>query len=314
MQPAYGIGFNKRKHMKIIDAHAHAFDTLSGFGADGELRPIGNGYGIWATGKQERIIPEGFGDREFTIESLMKMYSQYSVEKTVLLQGGFLGFENNYVYEASKKYPDKVCAAGAIDPWCRRSDTVLENLLSNYRFRVFKFEVSTGCGLMGSHPEFALDCPELMRIYNKINDIHGILVFDLGSPGDASHQVDAVVRISETFKTMPIVICHLGSYKLNQEDIFLQEIRLLKRDNIFFDLAAVFWKVKPENYPYPTAQFYIKTALNTVGSEHLMWGSDVPSTAVHLPLDKQIEYVSDCLKQSDIENVFYNVADQLYFL
>lgn len=299
--------------MKIIDAHAHAFDTLAGFGADGELRPIGNGYGIWATGKQERIIPEGCGDRDFTIEALLKLHDQYSIDKTVLLQGGFLGFENNYVHDASVKYPERVCGAATLDPWCRRADGILENLICNLGFKVFKFEVSTGCGLMGSHPAFDLDCSEMMKIYGRINEIHGVIVFDLGSPGDASHQVDAVVRIAEMYKTMPIVICHLGSYKLNQEGIFLKEIELLKKDNIYFDLAAAFWKVKPEPYPYPTAQFYIKTALNTVGSEHLMWGSDLPSTAVHLSLDKQIEYVASCLKASEIDNVFYNVADNLYF-
>lgn len=299
--------------MKIIDAHAHAFDTLAGFGADGELRAIGNGYGLWATGKKERIIPEGYGDRSFTIESLFSMYDKYSIEKTVLLQGGFLGFENNYVYEAQKKYPDRVCAAAAVDPWCRKLDSILDNLINNLNFKVFKFEVSTGCGLMGSHPVFELDCPKLMEVYSQINDIHGTLVFDLGSPGDASHQVDAVVKIADSFKTMPIVICHLGSYKLEQQDIFLQEMKLLKRNNIYFDLAAAFWKVKPEVYPYPTAQFYVKNSLEIIGSEHLMWGSDLPSTGVHLSLDKQIEYISDSLKPSDVENVFYNVANSLYF-
>lgn len=299
--------------MRIIDAHAHAFDTLAGFGADGELRPIGNGLGLWATGKQERIIPEGFGDRNFTVESLFGMYKQYSIEKTVLLQGGFLGFENNYVHEAMTKYPDRICAAATLDPWCRRADLILDNLINNLGFKVFKFEVSTGCGLMGSHPDFALDSLEMMKIYGKISDIDGILVFDLGSPGDASHQVDAILNIANSFKQMPIVICHLGSYKLGQEYIFQQEIQKLKKPNIYFDLAATFWKVKPECYPYPTAQFYIKNAVNTVGANHLMWGSDVPSTAVHLSLDRQIEYVSDCLKTTELDDVFYNVADNLYF-
>lgn len=299
--------------MRIIDAHAHAFDTLAGFGADGELRPIGNGCAVWATGKQERIIPEGLGDREFSIESLLSLQAKVSIEKTVLLQGGFLGFNNSYVSDAVRKYPDKVRGAGTLDPWCRKSDSVLENLINNCGFKIFKFEVSTGCGLMGSHPNFALDCPELISIYKKINDIHGTLVFDLGSPGDASHQADAVIRIAKTFEKMPIVICHLGSFKLGQEKVFSEEIKLFKNDNIYFDLAAAFWKVKPESYPYPTAQFYIKEAVNTVGSEHLMWGSDLPSTAVHLSLDKQIEYVNDCLKPVDAENVFYNTADSLYF-
>ena len=85
--------------MRIIDAHAHAFRTLAGFGADGELRAIGNGKAMWATGDIADIVPEGYGDRDFTAESLLRLMDENGIEKAVLLQGGLLGFDNHYLYE-----------------------------------------------------------------------------------------------------------------------------------------------------------------------------------------------------------------------
>ncbi len=299
--------------MKIIDAHAHAFDTLTGFGADGELRAIGDGKGIWATGKEQKIVPDGYGDRSFTIDSLWKLARKSDVEKIVLMQGGFLGFANEYVASCIREYPGLVAGAGTFDPWCRNSNEIFEYLINGLKFKIFKFEVSTGCGIMGSHPDFPLDSKMMMDIYSHIEAIGGVVVFDLGSPGDGSHQADAIRNIANTFKTLPVVVCHLGSFKLGHGAIFDREIEIMNRENIFFDLAALFWKVRPEEYPFKTAQHYVKEAKRIIGINRLMWGSDAPSTVCKLSYDKQIEYIAECFDEAEREAVFYKTADNLYF-
>ena len=231
--------------MRIIDAHAHIFNTLAGFGAEGELRAIGDGKGIWATGRIQQVIPECYG-RAFTAEDFLSVMDSYNVEKAVLLQGGMLGFNNNYLYETVNKYPERFTAAAAIDPFCRKIDDILDNILNNLRFRIFKFESSSGCGLMGAHDEFRLDSPRMFEIYERIAEHNGILVFDLGSPGDISHQPDAMLNIADRYKEMRIVICHLASPKRNHRDILESELRQLRRDNIAFDLAALNHKTRPE--------------------------------------------------------------------
>ena len=298
--------------MKIIDAHAHAFETLTGFGADGELRAIGDGKGIWATGKEQKIVPDGYGDKSFTIESLWSLVEKSDVEKIVLMQGGFLGFANEYVAASIKKYPGRVQGAGTFDPWCRNSKEIFDYLINGLKFKIFKFEVSTGCGIMGSHPDFPLDMPMMMDIYKRIESIGGVVVFDLGSPGDGSHQAGAIKNIASECKSLPVVICHLGSFKLGHEAIFSKEIEVMNRENIFFDLAALYWKVRPEEYPFPTAQHYVKEAKRVVGVDRLMWGSDAPSTVCKLSYDKQIEYIAECFAEKERESVFYNNANKLY--
>ena len=139
----------------MIDAHAHIFSSLSGFGANGELRALDNGKAIWANGEVIQLIPESYGRTMFTIEDLIALMDRNAIDKAVLLQGGFLGFDNHGVWEAEKKYCTRIKAAAAVDPYSRNLESIISHLLS-LGFHTFKFEVSTGCGLMGSHRTFPL--------------------------------------------------------------------------------------------------------------------------------------------------------------
>ena len=301
--------------MRIIDAHAHAFRTLAGFGADGELRAIGNGKAMWATGDIADIVPEGYGDRDFTAESLLRLMDENGIEKAVLLQGGLLVFDNHYLYEVKGRYPERFQAAATLDPFCRSHERILHHLIDDLGFKVFKFEMSTGCGIMGEHPDFPLDAPFMMDIYREIAKMGGVVAFDLGSPGDGSNQPEAVRRIADSFPDMKIAVCHLMSPRRNHREQLINGLTAMNRENIYFDLAALHWKVRPEEYPFPTAQEFIRTALDIIGADRLMWGTDVPTTIARPGLTVQmfIDYIKDAVPADSVDRIFYSNAERLYF-
>lgn len=299
--------------MKLIDAHAHVFKQLSGFGADGELRAIGGGKARWATGEVINLIPPGLGDTTFTAEALLSLMDRHSIEKAVLLQGGFLGFANDYVKETITRYPERFTGAATFDPWCRNAQKILENLIGSMKFHIFKFEMSTGCGIMGSHPDFPLDNSLMMGFYEQINHKNGILVFDLGSPGDGSNQPNAIQNIANTFPSMQIVVCHLMSPRRQHLHELTEGLNLMKRENIHFDLAALHWKVRPEAFPFPTAQQFTTLAKNLVGSTHLMWGTDAPSTLAKNNFGDLLEYFLPLFNDKEKEAVFHDNAQRVYF-
>ena len=301
--------------MRIIDAHAHVFRTLAGFGADGELRAIGGGKAIWSTGDVADIVPEGYGDKDFTSESLLRLMDENGIERSVLLQGGLLGFDNHYLHEVVKRYPDRFQAAATLDPFCRNKEKILNHLIDELGFTVFKFEMSTGCGIMGEHPDFRLDADFMLDIYKRIADKNGVIAFDLGSPGDGSNQPDAIRNIADSFPSLKIVVCHLMSPRKNHRKELTEGLEMMNRGNIYFDLAALYWKVRPEDYPFPTAQEFIKIALSIVGSERLMWGTDVPTTIARpgVTVKMFINYIKDVIPDSEVDRVFYANALDVYF-
>lgn len=302
--------------VKIIDAHAHVIERIAGFGRRGELRAIGKGRARWATGEEIQMIPSGLGDRDFTGETLISLMDKYSVEKAVLLQGSFYGFQNEYTHEVAEKYPERFKAAGTFDPFCRERDLLLDRLLNKMKLKIIKFEVSSGGGLTGYHKDFELDGEVFSDIFQRIYEKGNTLVLDIGSPGMESFQVKAVKNIAKKYPAMRIVLCHLLAPTLGDAAALESSLKELKLSNVWLDLAAVPWNVAPEVYPYNTAREYIRTARNIVGAEKLIWGTDVPSVLTRESYSNLIKYItdSDIFNEGELDAVFYKNAVAAYQL
>lgn len=300
--------------MKIIDGHAHVIERIAGFGARGELRSIGKGRARWANGEEIQLIPAELGDQDFTGETLLSLMDRYGIEKAVLLQGSFYGFQNEYTHKVAVKYPDRFIAAGTFDPFCKESGRILDRLINHMKLKVFKFEISSGGGLMGYHRQFELDGEMFGDTFAEIAGSNATLVLDLGSPGMGSYQVKAVANIAKKYPAMKIVICHLLAPTLKDQCELEKGLKTLCLENVWFDLAAVPWNVVPERYPYPTAHGFIKLAKNIVGAEKLIWGTDVPSVLTRENYHNLIEYISGAgiFSTAELEAVFYKNAYTAY--
>lgn len=299
--------------MKKIDAHTHVFDYIKGYGRKGELYAIGDGKARWATGEEISMIPPGMGDKSFTGDTLVSLLKENDVEKAVLLQGSFYGFQNEYTYEIAKKYPDLFLAAGTLDPFCKEKNQILNRLLYEFQFPIIKFETSSGGGLMGFHHDFIID-REFEEIFDQIASEKRTLVLDIGSPTMGSFQPEAIARVTKRYPDMHIIICHLLAPTLQDEKLLVDALKILKRDNLWFDLAAVPWNVAPETYPYPSGQHFISLAKEIVGYEKLIWGTDVPSVLTKESYSNLSQYIieSDVFNEKELEAVFYHNAMEAY--
>ena len=103
--------------MKIIDAHVHLVQCIAGTGAGGELRSCGGGQGIYADRyRSVHSIPPAWGTDQVTPERMLELMDAHQVERAVLLQGGYLGFQNLYSWQAQQQWPHRFLAAAAYDP------------------------------------------------------------------------------------------------------------------------------------------------------------------------------------------------------
>lgn len=299
--------------MKKIDAHTHVFDYIKGYGSKGELYAMGGGMARWATGEVISMIPQGLGDKSFTGETLVSILKENQVEKAVLLQGSFYGFQNEYTYEIARRYPEILIAAGTMDPFCKERNKILDRLLYEFQFPVIKFETSSGGGLMGFHEDYIID-QQFEEIFDKIAKENRTLVLDIGSPNMASFQPEAVARVAKKYPKMHIIICHLLAPTLQDEKLLMDALNILNLDNIWFDLAAVPWNVAPETYPYPTGQHFIKLAKDIVGYQKLLWGTDVPSVLTKESYSNLCKYIieADIFTEKELEAVFYHNALEAY--
>ena len=278
----------------IVDAHAHVFPRIRGFVAAGPTR--GLKFGQIRVGKETVQLLPPFRERTvFTPDMLIAHMNWAGVDRAVLLQGPFYGQCNRYVADAVNRYPDRLVGAACFDPWDVNARTTFETEIRGQPFAAVKFECSMPAGLCGIHPGAQLGDPSLSWIWDQLERQGLALVLDLGAVGSASYQTDAVRTIAQEHGDLKIVIAHLAQPNLIVEaDAFLwrlweQQIDLAQLPNVWFDTASLPAYVSKEAFPYPSVTRYLRLAVDRVGPEKILWGTDVPSALTQATYPQLLE-------------------------
>ncbi len=301
--------------MKIIDTHVHVVQEIAGTGGGGELRPIGGGRAMYADGSILQLIPPQFGEYQVTPEAVLKEWENVDVEKGVLLQGNYLGFQNLYAYEAQQKYPDRFLAAGTYDPFSRKCEAIKKHLFEDLGMRVVKFEVSCGAGLMANHETLPLDGDFMEKEYAYADDLGLIFVIDIGKLGTESCQVEALRRVILRHSGMTFVVCHLLAPSQDKEKEMCEAIARLALPNVWFDLASLSHNVRPDVYPFPVTRRFAHSAMKVVGADRLLFGTDLPSNLCRFTYRELIDcYLEDPdLTQAEKQLILHDNAERVFW-
>lgn len=301
--------------MKKIDAHLHVAKIVAGYCRRGELRACGGGRAVWGNGEEFQLFPEGYGDESFPVERAIEIMDQNGVERAVLMQGSMYGFQNQYHYEILQKYPERFCPSCTVDPFMTDHMEMLKFLLEQRNFRLVKFEVSSGGGLMGCHDPFELDSPRMMEIYERIARNHGVVALDVGDLTMPSHQPDRLARVARELPELKMVVCHLLAPMKGRERELEESLEQLNLPNVWFDLAALPKILESPAYPYGDVHQVLKRAKKILGAKKMMWGTDAPFAATRDSYENLTGYLADgdAFTQQELEDVYYNNALEVYF-
>jgi predicted TIM-barrel fold metal-dependent hydrolase len=301
----------------VVDAHTHVIEHIAGYGRKGESRAVGNGTVRWADGDEARLIPDSWGETTFTHDGLVRVMEEHGVSQAILMQGSFYGFCNDYTFEAQRRHPGRLHGMGTFDPYAGESRTIMERLIKDFHFRGFKFETSRGFGLMGYHPDFRLDGDVMTPVWKFAEDSHIVVSLDLGTFGEPSMQVQAMRRVAARYPGIRFVIEHLFYPGVGHfEDVRGALSELAPLENVSFTVASIPNSTMPEAYPFPSACRYIGIAAEVVGTSRILWGSDLPSTAVSTPYRQLIDYVAESglFSEPELHRIYAENAIRLYGL
>jgi predicted TIM-barrel fold metal-dependent hydrolase len=306
------------KYMKKIDAHLHLAKVIAGYCTRGESRAAGNGEVAWANGDVYPLLPEGYGEDQFLAETALKIMDRNDVEKAVLMQGSLYGFQNRYYKEVMDRYPNRFLPACTVDPFMREHMKVFRRFFDELGFRVAKFEVSTGGGLMGANDPFCLDGPRFSEIAKVVSDHKGVLVLDVGDPDMDSHQTMAVMRLADKFPDLTVVCCHLLAPNEKYHRVWKAELEILKMPNVYFDISSVPKITEPGqggHYPYNTASKWIREAMDIAGPDRFMWGTDAPFAATQDTYEHLADYLMEDhgFTEDELKKMYYENAAHVYF-
>lgn len=304
--------------MEKIDAHLHLIRALAGFNGKGRLTPIGSGKAIWDDGTEIKLIPDGWGDDDFTAESALKVMDDNGISRAVLLQGSLNGYQNYYSYLAAKKYPDRFAAAFSVDPYTEKYMEIVKRYVDDLGMRNIKFEISQGGGLHGYHQPFRLDTDNrVSRIFHYLADYPGFTVaIDYGNYEQTSYQPEAIANLAWRYPELNFVVCHLSFPNADHLNRLANTLELwAPYDNIYTDISAIQDIEGETREPFTRCEQDVKLARDILGAKRIIWGTDSPWSATfnsYHSLSTWLEK-TDIFTPAELEEVMGQNAARVYF-
>lgn len=286
----------------VVDAHSHIFPEIRGRIGDGPV--VGVGYGsVVIGGNRVQVLPPLNRRVEHTPAMLLTSMGLVGVDRAVLLQGPFYGHCNRYVGEALERHNDVLVGAIGIDPW-RVGRSGFERALRVAPLATaLKLEFSERTGLSALHRGKQLDAREIGWLWEGLEQRGMVAVIDLGHIGGCGYQTDAVRKLASRHGRLSFVIAHLSQpnptvlRSRRERGEWLNQISLGELPNVSFDLASL-----PAYFDkrdsYRGLRQCLRWAVEAVGPEKLMWGSDIPAM----------------LARATYEDLFEAVVERLDFL
>ena len=239
--------------MNFIDAHSHIWTpTLDHF-------PLAKGF------QKEDMQPPSF-----TAEELLAEMKAVGVNRCVLIQMSFYGFDNSYMLDAMKRSLGTFSGVAVIDSEAAHPDEEMRRLkqlgVRGFRIRPQTKEVNQWLNSDGLRLMFKTGAVERLKMCCLINP-------------DALPALD---KMCEQFPDTPVVIdhlCRIGVTGLIEQADVKALCAMAKHKQLTVKVSA-FYALGKKFPPYHDLRPLIKQVYDAFGPQRLMWASDSPFQVV----------------------------------
>lgn len=251
----------------IIDAHAHLWEELRGNINGQPVKSLGGGRALFK-GEVKQMMPAYLSDGGNRAEVLIANMDYAGVAGAVITQEYIDGDQNDYLREVAKKFPERFITCGLPET---REPGYLDQVrgLVEQEFAAIKIPAQW---LVSLPKRVYLTEPEMMGVF-KLMEAKGIILSIDLAEGEAQ-----VAEMREVITEYPELKVAIGHFGMVNRPGWESQIRLAEFKNVMIESGGITWLYHNEFYPYTGAVRIIRTAIDMVGSDKLMWGSDYPRT------------------------------------
>lgn len=212
------------------------------------------------------IAPTG-GD--FALEQHLERMERAGIEKTLTwLKPDYVGEaiegHNRYVYDAMRRYPDKILGFGWADPTVSVEHAIMMVKLCIEEYGLF------GVKLNGAQNNFYIDDPELsLPVIEEIARTGKMLAFHIGADAYERTHPWRAAKIARMYPEMPILMVHMGMMDWDMNQAVVQIAR--ECPNMVLIGSA-------------TSDQAVLHAIRELDAERVCFGTDAPFRKPHVIL------------------------------
>ena len=264
-----------QQKLRIIDPHVHVWKKDPRY--------------PWA--KETAKPPE----KDATPEMLLELMRANGVEKTVIIQVIYYRWDNSYLADVLKQYPQYFRGVARVNPESPAAPDDLSRLVEEQHFHGVR--ISPAADAAGDWIRGPL-MPPLWQRCQQLKVPMTILAPVTRMP-DCEKLIDR-------FPQLTVVIDHMADSPLDKPDELKKLTALARYPKVFVKVSHT-WSLSKQPYPYPDSQAQVKRLYDAFGPKHLMWGTDWPLVEGFCGYAKALALVRDEMK-------FLNAEDKRWML
>lgn len=271
---------------KIIDAHSHLWLRQDTSWNGMPVRTLKNGRSFFLT-EEVQMVPPFMIDGVNSAEVFLSNMNYAQVGGAVVVQEFIDGIQNDYLAKVKSDYPERFFVFGMCDYFKPGFYDTAASLIDSG----FKGIAIPGHRLILSDGRVNLNSPEMMKMFHLMEDKGVILSLCLAENNLQNGEIKEVI---EECPRLKIAIGHFGMVTApGWED----QIKLALNDNVMIESGGITWLFNKEFYPFNGAVRAIREAIDMVGADKLMWGSDYPRTITAITYKMSYDFI---LKTNDL--------------
>lgn len=271
---------------KIIDAHSHLWLRQDTSWNGMPVRTLKNGRSFFLT-EEVQMVPPFMIDGVNSAEVFLSNMNYAQVGGAVVVQEFIDGIQNDYLAKVKSDYPERFFVFGMCDYFKPGFYDTAASLIDSG----FKGIAIPGHRLILSDGRVNLNSPEMMKMFHLMEDKGVILSLCLAENNLQNGEIKEVI---EECPRLKIAIGHFGMVTApGWED----QIKLALNDNVMIESGGITWLFNKEFYPFNGAVRAIREAIDKVGADKLMWGSDYPRTITAITYKMSYDFI---LKTNDL--------------
>lgn len=271
---------------KIIDAHSHLWLRQDTSWNGMPVRTLENGRSFFLT-EEVQMVPPFMIDGVNSAEVFLSNMNYAQVGGAVVVQEFIDGIQNDYLAKVKSDYPERFFVFGMCDYFKPGFYDTAASLIDSG----FKGIAIPGHRLILSDGRVNLNSPEMMKMFHLMEDKGVILSLCLAENNLQNGEIKEVI---EECPRLKIAIGHFGMVTApGWED----QIKLALNDNVMIESGGITWLFNKEFYPFNGAVRAIREAIDMVGADKLMWGSDYPRTITAITYKMSYDFI---LKTNDL--------------
>lgn len=218
-----------------------------------------------------------------TAEMILDLMAANGVARTVLIQMIHYMWDNSYLADVLKRYPDKFLGVCRVDPEDPAAPDTLSKLVSEQGFRGVRISPYTA-------PEYNWIAGPLMPpLWRRCADLKVPMTVLTEAP-----RLPQLIPLIEANPDLTVVIDHMADVSPSDAKGMSDLLALARYPKVFVKISHM-WKVSAQSYPYPDSMDQVKRLCDSFGVGRLMWSTDWPVSLPQLSYPKIVELYRDHL-------------------